>query len=169
MAKLTGTLLWYWAICKREAWLMAHEINPDEDNPYLELGRFLSQRTYPRTHRRELVLPGMKIDLLETGNKGKVIVAEVKKSSRFLDAARLQLLFYLQRLEEQGIAAQGELRIPREKKRISVELDEISRQRLQKAIAELQILVEQPVPPPAVRVPFCRRCAYRDFCWSDLE
>lgn len=169
MAKLTGTLLWYWAICRREGWLMAHEINPDEDDPYLELGRFLSQKAYPRVRRRELVLPGMRLDLLETEQDGQVIVAEIKKSSRFLEAARLQLLFYLHRLEGEGVAARGELRIPREKKRIPVELNEAGRDRLQHAIAELQALVEQPQPPPAVRIPFCRRCAYRDFCWGDLE
>jgi len=169
MAKLTGTLLWYWTICKREAWLMAHELGPDEDNPYLELGRFLGQKAYPRARRRELALPGMKLDLLETEKGGEVIVAEIKKSSRFLEAAQLQLLFYLQRLEEEGVAARGELRIPREKKRIPVEFNEAGRQRLQHAIAELQALIEQPLPPPAVRIPFCRHCAYRDFCWGDLE
>lgn len=169
MAKLTGTLLWYWAICKREAWLMAHELNPDEDDPYLELGRFLTQRAYPRARRRELVLPGIKLDLVETDQGGEVIVAEIKKSSRFLEAARLQLLFYLHRLKEEGVIAHGELRIPKEKKRISVELNEDGERRLQDAIAELQVLVELPLPPPAVRIPFCRRCAYRDFCWGDLE
>lgn len=169
MAKLTGTLLWYWAICKREAWLMAHELNPDEDDPYLELGRFLSRKAYPRSRRRELALPGMKLDLLETEQGDEVIVAEIKKSSRFLEAARLQLLFYLQRLKEEGVAARGELRIPRERKRIPVELNEDGRRRLQHAIADLQTFLEQPLPPPAVRIPFCRHCAYRDFCWTDLE
>jgi len=169
MAKLTGTLLWYWAICKREAWLMAHELNPDEDDPYLELGRFLSRKAYPRARRRELALPGMKLDLLETEQGNEVIVAEIKKSSRFLEAARLQLLFYLYRLEEEGVTVRGELRIPREKKRIHVNLDEAGRQQLQHAIAELQTLIEQPVPPLAVRIPFCRRCAYREFCWGDLN
>lgn len=169
MAKLTGTLLWYWAICQREAWLMAHELNPDEDDPYLELGRFLSQKAYPRAHRRELVLPGMKLDLIETEVGDEVIVAEIKKSSRFLEAAQLQLLFYLQRLEEQGVQARGELRIPKEKKRIPVELDEARRQQLGQALMELKALVEQPLPPPAARIPFCRRCAYREFCWGDQD
>jgi len=169
MAKLTGTLLWYWAICKREAWLMAHELNPDEDDPYLELGRFLSQEAYPRAQRRELVLPGVKLDLLETEAGGAVVVAEIKKSSRFLEAARLQLLFYLQRLGEQGVQARGELRIPKEKKRIPIQLDQAGHQELEQAIAELQMLIEQPLPPPAVRIPFCRRCAYREFCWGDLD
>jgi CRISPR/Cas system-associated exonuclease Cas4 (RecB family) len=23
------------------------------------------------------------------------------------------------------------------------------------------------LPPAPTRIPFCRRCAYRDFCWGD--
>lgn len=168
MPKLTGTLLWYWAICKREAWLLAHEITPDEDDPYLELGRFLSQRAYPRSKRRELSLPGMKVDLLET-EAGEVVIAEVKKSSRFVAAACLQLLFYLQRLEEHGVYARGELRFPKERKRLEIELDVEGRARLKQAIEDLQELIQEPLPPPPQRIPFCRRCAYRDFCWGDLD
>jgi CRISPR-associated exonuclease Cas4 len=168
MPKLTGTLLWYWAICPREAWLMAHEINPDEDDPYLELGRFLSQQAYPRSKRRELSLPGMKLDLIETDG-GEVVVAEVKKSSRFVEAARLQLLFYLERLEEHGVSARGELRIPKERKRLPVELDDAGRTRLHRAIGDLQRLIKELLPPPPQRIPFCRRCAYREFCWGDFD
>ena len=147
---------------------MAHELTPDEDDPYLELGRFLSAQAYPRARRRELSLPGMKVDLVET-DEGEVIVAEVKKSSRFVEAARLQLLFYLWRLEEHGVRARGELRVPKERKRLPVELDEEGRARLRGAIEGLQGLLEEPLPPPPVRIPFCRRCAYREFCWGDLE
>lgn len=146
---------------------MAHEITPDEDDPYLELGRFLSERAYPRSKRRELSLPGMKLDLLET-DEGEVVAAEVKKSSRFVEAARLQLLFYLKRLEEYGVRARGELRVPRERRRFSVELDEEGRARLQAAIEGLQELLQEHLPPPPERIPWCRRCAYRDFCWGDL-
>ena len=149
---------------------MAHEITPDEDDPYLELGRFLSQRAYPRSKRRELSLPGMKLDLIEDASgDGEVIVAEIKKSSRFLNAAHLQLLFYLYRLEEHGVSARGELRIPRERKRFSIELDAEERKRLDRAMEDLRALVTKPLPPPAKRIPFCRRCAYREFCWGDIE
>ncbi|RKX92245.1 MAG: CRISPR-associated protein Cas4, partial [Spirochaetes bacterium] len=33
------TLIWYYYICPREVWLMAHEINPEQDNPLVEIGR----------------------------------------------------------------------------------------------------------------------------------
>jgi len=164
--KLTGTLLWYWAVCEREAWLMAHELSPDRNHPYLELGRFLSSRAYRRSKRRELSLPGIKLDLLETDG-GEVVVAEVKKSSRFVEAARLQLLFYLKRLEDYGVQARGELRIPKERRRFFVALDAEGRAQLKEAVQKLQELLVKPLPPPTKHIPFCRRCAYRDFCWGD--
>jgi CRISPR-associated exonuclease Cas4 len=164
--KLTGTLLWYWAVCEREAWLMAHELSPDRNHPYLELGRFLSSRAYRRSKRRELSLPGIKLDLLETDG-GEVVVAEVKKSSRFVEAARLQLLFYLKRLEDYGVQARGELRIPKERRRFFVALDAEGRAHLKEAVQKLQKLLAKPLPPAPTRIPFCRRCAYRDFCWGD--
>jgi|Deesub1362A_J573_1020465.scaffolds.fasta_scaffold02854_6 CRISPR-associated exonuclease Cas4 len=168
MAKLTGTLLWYWAICPREAWLMAHELNPDEDAPHLELGRFLGQRAYPRSKRREFSLPGMKLDLIEMRGD-EVVVAEVKKSSRFVEAARLQLLFYLSRLEERGVTARGELRFPKERSRLSVELDEVGRTSLRKAIQGLEEVLTKELPPPPKRIPRCGPCAYCELCWGDLE
>ena len=164
--KITGTLLWYWAICPREAWLMAHDILPDEDDPYLELGRFLSTKSYPRLKRRELCLPGMKVDLVQFKDK-QLIVVEVKKSSRFLEATQLQLLFYLARLEELGVHARGEIRVPTERRRLSLALDEMGKHRLLSAITGLSRLLEQPNPPPPTRISFCRRCAYRAFCWAE--
>lgn len=168
--KLTGTLLWYWAICRREAWLLGHALTPNEDDPYLELGRFLSQYAYPKAQRRELSLPGIKIDLIGFEREGveEVVAVEIKKSSRFLEAARLQVLFYLHRLEEEGIVAYGELRIPKERKRFPVKLDAKSRLQLQQAIADLEQLLEENLPPPPKRIHFCRRCAYREFCWAEM-
>ncbi|HIE51048.1 MAG TPA: Dna2/Cas4 domain-containing protein, partial [Armatimonadetes bacterium] len=106
MDRITGTLIHYAPICPRKIWLMAHELNPDEDHPSLELGRFLSEQAYPRQRRRQITLPGMVLDWVEEEGE-QLLVAEVKKSSRALPAARLQLLFYLQRLEEAGLRVRG--------------------------------------------------------------
>lgn len=41
---VTGTLVWYYYICPREVWLMARQLTPDEDNPNIDLGRFIGER-----------------------------------------------------------------------------------------------------------------------------
>jgi CRISPR-associated exonuclease Cas4 len=45
---ITGTLIWYYAICKRECWLMAHQIEPERENDLLEQGRLNTESHYQR-------------------------------------------------------------------------------------------------------------------------
>lgn len=162
--KVTGTLIWYYNICKREVWLMAHELNPDEDNVFLELGRFLSEETYTR-EKKEVEIGNMKIDLLKRGD-AQVVVGEVKKSSRFEHSATMQLAFYLYRLKQQGIEADGELLIPKERKRMPVTLSEKTEKDLEKAIGEIGTIVASEAPPAPKKIRFCTKCAYREFCWA---
>src|SRR5215212_8228861 len=118
--EVTGTLVWYYAICPREAWLMAHEMEPERHFELLAEGRLNQEAHYERA-TKELSLPGIKLDQVRRdGNK--LIVSEVKKSSRFLPATRLQLGYYLWRLHEEGMEAAGEILIPKERKREIVEL-----------------------------------------------
>ena len=164
--RITGTLIWYAMICEREVWLMAHEIEPDRDDARLEWGRFLSEITYPRSRTREISLPGMKLDLVERDGP-RLVVGEVKTSSRFVDAARMQVLYYLWRLREMGVEAEGELRFPEERRRLTVRLDAEGEEALRQVMTRVQAILAQPTPPPPTRIRYCRTCAYREFCWSD--
>jgi CRISPR-associated exonuclease Cas4 len=159
---ITGTLVWYYAICKREVWLMAHSIAPDEEHQALEMGRVVHESYYTRL-RKEVEAEGMKIDVIE--REGGIIY-EVKTSSKFLDATRLQLGYYLWRLERMGVKARGVIAVPREKRKIPVILDDDLRSRVMSALREISSICSEPLPPPPVKIPFCRRCAYRDFCWG---
>jgi CRISPR-associated exonuclease Cas4 len=110
MEKISGTLIWYYYICRREVWLMAHQLEPETENPFLKLGRLIQEESYPR-EKKEFTAPGMKIDLLRKRD-GQLVVAEIKKSSRFTESATMQLAYYLWRLRDMGIEAKGELLIP---------------------------------------------------------
>jgi CRISPR-associated exonuclease Cas4 len=182
---LTGTLVWYYVACQRQCWLIAHEVNADQDNELLDLGRQLHEQSYQR-ERKELTMPGMKIDVLKVkgspGSRGSLsnqdtkspgnqdtptlVVCEVKKSDRFLRSAVMQLCFYLWRLKQQGVTAKGELLIPRKKKRIPVELTDAKERELERMMREIEQLVAQPKPPAAVKGRFCKKCAYEEFCFS---
>jgi len=78
----------------------------------------------------------------------------------------MQLLFYLYRLKQQGIKAKGELLIPKERKRIPVELTDENKRELENAIADIREILEMDKPPLLKRIPFCRNCAYNEFCWA---
>ena len=62
---------------------------------------------------KEITLPGgVRVD--QVGREdGKLVLQEIKKSSRFLEAASLQLAYYLWILEREGVAATGEVLVPR--------------------------------------------------------
>ncbi len=162
---ITGTLVWYSTVCSREVWLMSRDITPDEDDPLLDLGRALHETSYPENRRREITLEGMKIDMIKNKESGKVI-CEVKSSSKYIKASTMQLLYYLYRIKEMGIDAVGEIVIPKEKKRVMVELNDTNKEELMMQLQKIKQIVTMDKPPKAEYIPFCRRCAYRYFCWS---
>lgn len=162
---ITGTLIWYYYICHREVWLMAHEINAAQDNDFLEIGRILSENTYKR-EKKEIIFGNIKMDIVKRDAGGKMIIGEIKKSSRFQEAATNQLSYYLYRLKESGVEASGELLFPKEKKRISIILDDIKENELITAMDNINEIIDQTKPPTAIKNKFCRNCAYGEFCWS---
>lgn len=162
--EVTGTLVWYHAICPREAWLMAHEMEPEKDFDLLAEGRLNQEAHYERA-TKELSLPGMRLDQVRREGD-KLIVSEVKKSSRFLPATRKQLGYYLWRLAEEGMDASGEILVPDERKREKMELTPELRAEVEETVSEIEALIHEPSPPPAVKIPFCKKCAYAEFCWS---
>jgi len=159
---ISGTLIWFYNICKREVWLISREVIPDQENPYIDLGRAIHETTYESLSTKEVGFEGVRFDIYL---KGKKTVCEVKTSSKYIDAAAMQVKYYLYRLKELGIEATGEINIPRERKKIRVLLDDKGIEALQKVFREIREIVSLPKPPPPKRIPFCRRCAYRDFCW----
>lgn len=160
---LGGTLIWYYYVCPREVWFMAHRILPQEDNDFLALGRLLHEESYRRERHEVLIDNTIRIDLrLADG-----VVAEVKKSSKSLEAARMQLAYYLYYLKhEKGVERRGLLLIPSERRRIVVELTPELESELREVIVRIRRLAARPKPPPLKRLPVCRGCAYAPICWS---
>lgn len=162
---VTGTDIWYYFICKRETWLMLHRIAPDEEDENVEIGRFIHEYRYGR-EKKEISIDNIKIDRLKK-IKGKLVVQEIKKSSRFKESARFQLLYYLDTLQKMGIEAIGELLFPEERKTEVVELTPESKMELNRAIEDIREIARLPVPPDSKKIKFCKKCAYREYCWAE--
>ena len=162
--RVSGTLVWYYYICRRQVWLISHQLTPDAEDPNLFLGRLIDETSYAR-EKKELVVGSSKVDVYRFAGE-RLLVGEVKKSSRYRNSARMQLAFYLKELAEHGVEAEGELRFPVEKTRETVVLDPPTVAELEKAEEEILSLIEQEKPPPPEKNRFCRPCAYAEFCWS---
>jgi len=163
--QVNGTLIWYYCICHREVWLIAHQINPDEDHEHLVLGRFIHENTYLKD-KHEIAIGNIKVDLIK-GDKGSYVVGEIKKSRRSEKSARLQLLYYLYVLKnDYGIVTKGVLLFPEEKRREEVMLDEKNELEVKKAIEEIEKIIVLEKPPACNKVFWCKQCAYAEFCWA---
>lgn len=149
---------------------MSRHLEPYQGNPFIEIGRLISEETYSR-NRKEISIQtpeqsgGMVIDLVKTEG-AEVVVAEVKKSSRFEKSARMQLAYYLMRLKMLGIEARGELLFPKERKKVIVELTEDIKEELKKAIDEIKRIIEQDRAPEPKLIKFCKKCGYQELCWA---
>ena len=161
---ITGNLINAYYICRRKVWLYAHEINPAQESSYLELGKIIAEESYERM-KKEVVVGNMKFDIIKKDNSN-IVVGEVKKSSAGKKSALMQLAFYLYRLKEMGIDAKGELLIPKERKKIPVELNADIEKELQRATAEIKDIISWEIPPEPEKNKFCTKCAYREFCWA---
>ena len=161
---VTGTFVWYYYVCEMQVWLMAHQINPDEDDPNVAYGRFLHEIAYDR-QKKETAVGNSKFDIIEQRD-GTIVVSEVKKSSRHEKSATMQLLFYLKELHERGVEAQGELRFPEERRRKSVILTDDALSEIKQAEASIIELVKKEKPPLPIKTKWCKNCAYAEFCWS---
>ncbi|RKO66714.1 MULTISPECIES: CRISPR-associated protein Cas4 [Desulfofundulus] len=161
---VSGTLVWYYYICPRQVWLIAHQLTPDAEDDNLAIGRFIGEMSYAR-EKKELAVGSSKMDVYHIAN-GELVVGEVKKSSKYRHSARMQLAFYLKELHSRGIPARGELRFPKEKKREDVVLDEETLEELERVEREILRIVYLPQPPPPSKNRYCKKCAYAEFCWS---
>lgn len=161
---VSGTLVWYYYICPREVWLIGHQITPDQEDANVSLGRFIQDYSYPR-ERKEMLVGSSKMDVFRMTEKG-LVIGEVKKTSKYRDSARMQLAFYLSELKQRGIAARGELRFPKEKRKEEVILDEATEQELDRVRREILRILYLPKPPEPKKISFCKKCAYAELCWA---
>jgi len=158
-----GTLIWYYYICKREVWLIAHGIEPPQENELISIGRLIHEDYYKKFKKELFVDDKIKIDILE----GRKVIGEIKKSSKYLESAKMQLAFYLYYLKivkEKNL--EGELLIPEERRRIRIKLTPELEKTVENAILEVEKIANSLVPPKAVKNRYCKNCAYREFCWS---
>jgi CRISPR-associated exonuclease Cas4 len=161
---VSGTYIWYYCICKREVWLMAHSIESNQDDDNIRLGNFIHENTYLR-NEKEVQFGNSKFDIMKS-SKGELIIGEIKKSSSYLQSSKMQLLFYLWQLHKCDIKATGELYFPEEKKKEKVVLTQEKISELEKVESEILDIVKLEKPPLLTKNKYCKSCAYSEFCWS---
>jgi len=158
--RVTGVMMQYYYVCKRELWFESRNLEIDRENPTVVRGTRVDDTAY-NDKRENLHLGMISLDLLDDGR-----VVEVKPSSTLTEPAKMQLSYYLWYLDRVAdIQRDGILAHPRERKREMVGLTDERIEKVEMAIHGIHDIVVQDSPPPAEEKPFCDSCAYHDFCW----
>jgi len=161
---LAGNLVNAYYICKRKFWLYARQFNPDPETDLLLLGKIISEESYQR-EKKEILFEGVKIDLVKKEDQ-ELIICEIKKSSKGLKAAMMQLAYYFKKLREKGIYPKGEILIPKDKRRIPFELTEEIEKELENGLFEMKSIMFDDNPPAVYKTSFCKNCGFFEFCFS---
>lgn len=158
---VTGLMIQYYHVCRRELWFMSRGIDIDRSTANIVRGTHTDETSY-RDQRDSFQINGrIQIDVLEDGD-----IMEVKVSSSLEKPPRMQLLYYLWYLDRiLDIEREGVLAYPRERKRETVELTDETSRKVEETIAGVIRTVEQDSPPPLEKKPYCDSCLYQDICW----
>ena len=160
--RVTGVMMQYYFVCKRELWFLSRDIEIDRENTNVVRGTHVDESSYAEKRRSMHIDGTIALDLLDDGR-----VVEVKPSSKLTEPARMQLSYYLWYLKHvAGVEKDGVLAHPRERKREDVTLTAEREAKVEAAIRGIHDIVTSESPPPAEEKPFCASCAYHDFCWS---
>lgn len=143
---------------------MAHNIVSDQDDPNIDIGRFMHENSYKRK-KKEISIGGIKVDVLDKKD-GYLMIGEIKKSSKFMKSSKMQLAYYLLELKRNGLEGKGVLMFPRERKRETIELTDELIEELEGAEKDIIEICNRPYPPKPNKINMCKNCAYAEFCWS---
>jgi CRISPR-associated exonuclease Cas4 len=83
-----------------------------------------------------------------------------------IEASKAQLLNYLYLLYKKGLKVKGEIRIPKEKKIIKIELTEKDIEYIKNLHSEIKKLINQTTLPQMKWSSICKKCSYAEFCWA---
>jgi len=159
---ITGTLVNYYATCKREAWLYARKIYPDEYDDNILMGRTLAE--LKETKLQDFPFSHLQFDRVEK-RRGHYLITEHKKSMKNPEAAKMQLLFYLYILKI-GLklkAVNG--KVVSGRKTILVEGNDVNMRTMEMLLEEMSGFLGQEIAPEAEYKKICDGCAYRTYCF----
>lgn len=166
---ITATHITYLHLCHRKLWLFHQGIQMEYTSEAVAEGKFIGESTYEQRAEKytEVAFEGIKIDFYDAHNK---VVHEVKKSDKMEEIHIAQVKYYLFVLEENGIlGAKGVIEYPKLREKVGVELGELDKKAIPEWRKQVLEICENPICPPTINKPFCKQCAYYEFCYVEEE
>ncbi|KAA6319259.1 hypothetical protein EZS27_030824 [termite gut metagenome] len=167
--QITGTHFNYYQVCKRKLWLFASGIGMEHTSDLVYEGKLVHEDSYPQRSAKyeEIELEGIKVDFYDTKER---VIHEIKKSNKVEAAHEWQLKYYIYVFECNGIeGVTGVLEYPLLRKKDTIVLSDIDRERIGEMEKEIRGLIESDECPPLQKKRICGNCSYFDFCYSGGE
>lgn len=156
-----GLAFSYSVLCERKFWLFENQIQFENTNENVKIGKEIEENYYLREHKN-IQIEGANIDFFKDG-----MVYEVKKSSHSKEFAVLQIKYYLYLLSKKGMQnVSGVLKIPEERVTKKIELDDADILKIEEQLEKAKKILNNPIPK-VERKKICSKCAYYEFCFVE--
>ncbi len=160
--KVNGIKVNYYFICPRKLWLFDRKITMEDKSDKVLRGALLHESSYKREKSKEVLIDNLiSIDIVDSLN-----IREVKYSDKIAEADKIQILYYLYYLKKLGINKKGIINYPKQRKREFIELTPEDEKKIEQALIEIDSILKQNKPPPIIDAPYCKKCAYFEFCFG---
>ena len=159
---ISGTIFYYYFVCKRKLWLFSNGIQLENENEDVKIGKLIDENSYSRALKHVLIDETVNIDFI----KDWKILHEVKKQKSIEEAGIWQLKYYIYFLRKRGINIEkGILDYPKLRKREIVILTIEDKNKIEEILEEIKILLKLKEPPKIEKKNLCKKCAYYEYCY----
>ena len=158
---ITGVMVQYYVICKRELWFYANQINMNYNNDDISIGNLIHEKSYSRENK-EIRVDNMVFDYIK--NDGDLTIFEIKKSSKLTIGAKYQLYFYLYSFYKINPNIKGILVYPKERKREEICLNESIIDEMNDIFEGIIDVCNLNKPPIAEKMNYCKKCSFFELC-----
>lgn len=160
--EITGVMIYYYQVCKRKLWYFYNEIQMEQGNENVLIGKILDEETYKRDKKHINIDNIINIDFI----RSKGVLHEVKKSNKIEEASILQVKYYLYFLKKRGVEnIKGKIDYPLLKQTVDIELSQEDIVTIEDILQDLKMIVKANEPPKLEKKRICKSCAYYDLCF----
>ena len=160
--RITGVMIYYYFVCSRKLWYFCHQINMEDKNENVQLGKLLDENSYKRDDKHIEIDGIINIDFIHEKNE----LHEIKKSKSIEEAGIWKVKYYLYYLKKRNVdGLHGVIDYPLLKKNVDVELSDEDCKKLDDIIKEIISVKNQEYPPKLEEKKICKKCAYYDLCF----
>lgn len=160
--EITGVMVYYYKVCSRKLWYFYHEIQMEQGNENVKIGKILDEETYKRDDKHINIDNVINIDFI----RSKGVLHEIKKSKQIKEAGILQVKYYLYYLQKKDVKdIRARIDYPLLKKTVEVNLSKEDIIEIEMVLKEIISIIDRKIPPDLKKKNICKSCAYYDLCF----